>query len=295
VDIGNEALNNPLTRKEHVLIMSKPYQKTFFFKQTLPINNVVPNNNARRHRYVFYSARKLKYNGHYMNIDLRCIANLEFLRPWETLVFKSNSIKRLATWVLVASVAAVLSACATPPELSGAAPEKLTTAPDYVIGARDELNIFVWQNPDLSVTVPVRPDGKISTPLIGDVQASEKTPSVLAADIATKLEKFIVDPVVTVSVTRFSGPYNQQVRIVGQAVQPMAISFNDRMTLLDAMIAVGGMTEFAAGNRSVIVRVENGAEKSYTVRLDDLLLDGDVSANVPLLPGDIIIIPESWF
>jgi polysaccharide export outer membrane protein len=145
------------------------------------------------------------------------------------------------------------------------------------------------------VTVPVRPDGKISTPLIGDVQASEKTPSVLAADIATKLEKFIVDPVVTVSVTRFSGPYNQQVRIVGQAVQPMAISFNDRMTLLDAMIAVGGMTEFAAGNRSVIVRVENGAEKSYTVRLDDLLLDGDVSANVPLLPGDIIIIPESWF
>lgn len=209
-------------------------------------------------------------------------------------MINNNPIKGLATWLLV-SAALILSACATPPQLSGAAPETLTSAPDYVIGARDGLNIFVWQNPDLSVEVPVRPDGKISTPLIGDVQAAELTPEALSKNIAEKLEKYIVDPVVTVSVTRFAGPYNKQVRIVGQAVQPMAISFNDRMTLLDAMIAVGGMTEFAAGNRSVVVRVEDGVEKSYNVRLDDLLLDGDVSANVPLLPGDIIIIPESWF
>ena len=207
---------------------------------------------------------------------------------------KNNPIKRLVGWLIVGA-ALFVSACATPPQLSGAAPETLTSAPDYVIGARDELNVFVWQNPDLSVVVPVRPDGKISTPLIGDVQAAEKTPEALSQDIAEKLKKYIVDPVVTVSVTRFAGPYSQQVRIVGQAVRPMAISFNDRMTLLDAMITVGGMTEFAAGNRAVIVRVENGAEKSYNVRLDDLLLDGDVSANVPLLPGDIIIIPESWF
>ncbi len=209
-------------------------------------------------------------------------------------MINNNPIKGLAAWLIVGA-ALILSACATPPQLSGAAPETPTSAPDYVIGARDQLNIFVWQNPDLSVEVPVRPDGKISTPLIGDVQAAELTPEALSKNIAEKLEKYIVDPVVTVSVTRFAGPYNKQVRIVGQAVQPMAISFNDRMTLLDAMIAVGGMTEFAAGNRSVVVRVENGVEKSYNVRLDDLLLDGDVSANVPLLPGDIIIIPESWF
>lgn len=208
---------------------------------------------------------------------------------------KCSSLLRLLAQALVVSVAVFLTACTSAPELSGSAPENLTTAPDYIIGPRDELNVFVWQNPDLSVTVPVRPDGKISTPLIGDVQASEKTPEALSSDIAARLKTYIVDPVVTVSVTRFAGPYSQQVRIVGQAVQPMAISFNDRMTLLDAMIAVGGMTEFAAGNRSIVVRVENGEEKSYTVRLDDLLLDGDVSANVPLQPGDIIIIPESWF
>ncbi len=229
-----------------------------------------------------------------MNFDLRCAEILEFLWPWEKHVTKNNPIKRLAGW-LVVSAGLMVSACATPPELSGEAPTQLSEAPNYIIGARDELNIFVWQNPDLSVTIPVRPDGRVSTPLIGDMQAAEKTPEDLAKDISKELEKFIVDPVVTVSVTKFAGPYSRQVRIVGQAAQPMAIAFNDRMTLLDAMIAVGGMTEFAAGNRSVIVRVENGQEKSYTVRLDDLLLDGDVSANVPLLPGDIIIIPESWF
>ncbi|MEH6405627.1 MAG: XrtA/PEP-CTERM system exopolysaccharide export protein [Sneathiella sp.] len=206
-----------------------------------------------------------------------------------------NSLLSLTMKVLLVIGALVVSACSTPPELSGAAPDKLMAAPEYIIGARDELSVFVWQNPDLSVTVPVRPDGKVSTPLIGDMQAAEKTATQLSEDIAEKLKTFIVDPVVTVSVIEFSGPYDRQVRIVGQAAQPMAIAFNDRMTLLDAMIAVGGMTEFAAGNRSIVVRVEDGVEKSYTVRLDDLLLDGDVSANIPLLPGDIIIIPESWF
>lgn len=197
--------------------------------------------------------------------------------------------------IIAVGVILTLGACSSHPELSGEAPSTLTNAPEYIIGAHDELKVFVWQNPDLSVTVPVRPDGKVSTPLIGDIQAAEKTAAQLAKDISAQLKDYIVDPVVTVSVTKFAGPYSQQIRIVGQAVQPMAISFNDKMTILDAMIAVGGITEFAAGNRSIIVRHEAGEKKTYRVRLNDLLLDGDVSANVPLLPGDIIIIPESWF
>jgi len=209
-------------------------------------------------------------------------------------------IKRRLTLTWVARAFAVcallfISACATPPELAGSAPDTLATTPNYIIGPHDELQIFVWINADLSVTAPVRPDGKISSPLIGDIQAAEKTPEALSDDIAKKLTDYIVDPVVTVTVLRFAGPYSQQIRIVGQAVEPMAISYNDKMTILDAMIAVGGITEFAAGNRSIIVRTEDGIKKSYRVRLDDLLLDGDVSANVPLAPGDIIIIPESWF
>ena len=207
----------------------------------------------------------------------------------------NNPIFAFLGRMVAVGVIMTLAACSSHPELSGEAPSTLTNAPEYIIGAHDQLQVFVWQNPDLSVTVPVRPDGKVSTPLIGDIQAAEKTAAQLAKDISVQLKDFIVDPVVTVSVTKFAGPYSQQVRIVGQAVQPMAISFNDKMTVLDAMIAVGGITEFAAGNRSIIVRYEAGEKKTYRVRLDDLLLDGDVSANVPLLPGDIIIIPESWF
>ena len=207
----------------------------------------------------------------------------------------NRSFIKLGAQMLAALGMLFLASCTSYPDLAGSAPASLEKAPDYIIGPRDELQVFVWQNPDLSVTVPVRPDGKVSTPLIGDVVAAQKTPDELSKEIAQKLTAFIVDPVVTVSVTRFAGPYSRQVRIVGQAAEPMAIAYNDRMTLLDAMIAVGGITEFAAGNRSVIVRKENGEDKSYQIRLDDLLLDGDVSANVPLLPGDIIIIPESWF
>jgi len=207
----------------------------------------------------------------------------------------NRSFIKLGAQMLAALGMLFLASCTSYPDLAGSAPASLEQAPDYIIGPRDELQVFVWQNPDLSVTVPVRPDGKVSTPLIGDVVAAQKTPDELSKEIAQKLTAFIVDPVVTVSVTRFAGPYSRQVRIVGQAAEPMAIAYNDRMTLLDAMIAVGGITEFAAGNRSVIVRKENGEDKSYQIRLDDLLLDGDVSANVPLLPGDIIIIPESWF
>jgi polysaccharide export outer membrane protein len=164
----------------------------------------------------------------------------------------------------------------------------------YVIGPGDSLNIVVWRNPELSTTVPVRPDGKFTSPLIEDMIAIGKNPTDLAREIETRLKKYIQDPVVTVIVSGFSGPTSEQIRVVGQATKPQALPYRQNMTLLDVMIAVGGITEFAAGNRAVLVRaVENN--KEYGVRLRDLLKGGDVSANVEMLPGDVIIIPESWF
>lgn len=165
----------------------------------------------------------------------------------------------------------------------------------YHIGPGDSLGIFVWQNKDLSTTVPVRPDGDISLPLINDIKAAGKTPTQLAHDIQTKLKKYVNDPLVTVMVNSFVGPYSQQVRVVGQAVKPMSIPYRDRMTVLDAMIAVGGLTPLAAGDRATLVRTVNGKQHSYSLRLDDLLRDGDMSANAPLAPGDVIIIPQAYF
>jgi polysaccharide export outer membrane protein len=141
----------------------------------------------------------------------------------------------------------------------------------------------------------VRPDGRISTPLIEDLPAAGKTPTQLARDLEAELAKFIQDPIVTVIVTGFNGPFAHQVRVVGQATRPQAIPYRDNMTLLDLMVAVGGITEFAAGNRASIVRTVNNEQKQYRVRVSDLVKDGDVSANVAILPGDILIIPETWF
>lgn len=167
--------------------------------------------------------------------------------------------------------------------------------PDYIIGPGDSVNIFVWRQPELSASVPVRPDGKITTPLIEDVQAAGKTPTQLARDMEEVLSTYVRDPIVTVMVTGFRGPFDQQVRVVGEAVNPQAIAYSEHMTLLDLMINVGGLTEFAAGNRASIVRVEEGETRQYRVRLDDLIRDGDIEANAAVLPGDILIIPESWF
>ncbi len=191
----------------------------------------------------------------------------------------------------------VLSACSTaptvPPADEVALPEK---SPDYLIGPGDTVNIFVWRNPELSATVPVRPDGKITTPLIEDVPAAGKTPTQLARDMEKELAVYIKNPVVTVIVTGFVGPYDQQVRVVGQAAQPRALPYREHMTLLDLMIAVGGLTEFAAGNRAVVIRrTESGKPIEFSVRIDDLLNEGDISANVEMMPGDILIIPEAWF
>jgi polysaccharide export outer membrane protein len=172
-----------------------------------------------------------------------------------------------------------------------------TGAPNnnYVIGAGDNLQIFVWQNKDLSTAVPVRPDGQISIPLVEDMQAAGKTPTELARDIETRLKKFVNDPVVTVMVSSFVGAYSQQIRVVGEAAQPQALSYRQNMSVLDAMIAVGGLTPYAAGNRAKLVRTINGRQTTRDLNLSDLLKDGDMSANMPLQPGDIIIIPESYF
>src|SRR5690606_8179166 len=164
----------------------------------------------------------------------------------------------------------------------------------YVVGPGDSLNIIVWRNPELSATVPVRPDGKFTSPLIEDMVAIGKNPTDLAREIEEKLKKYIQDPIVTVIVQGFAGPTSEQIRVVGQAAQPQALPYRQNMTVLDVMIAVGGITEFASGNRAVLVR-RSEDNKEYQLRLRDLLKGGDVSANVEMLPGDVIIIPESWF
>lgn len=200
----------------------------------------------------------------------------------------SSLIRSLAFLVLVV----FLGGCASHPPLEDIDYEE---DPDYIIGPGDNVNIFVWGQPELSMSVPVRPDGRITTPLIEDVQAANKTPTQLARDMEEVLQVYVRDPVVTVIVTGFRGPYDQQIRVVGEATNPQAIPYNEHMTLLDVMIAVGGMTEFAAGNRASIVRKVNGETEQYQVRLDDLIRDGDIDANAPVYPGDILIIPESWF
>ena len=166
---------------------------------------------------------------------------------------------------------------------------------EYVIGAGDTLQIFVWRNPEVSVTIPVRPDGKISTPLVEDMVAAGKTPTQLAREIEHVLAGYLKDPLVTVIVTSFSGSFDQQIRVVGEVARPSALMYRANMTLLDVMIQVGGLTDFAAGNRASIVRTAGGNQQQFRVRLNDLVRNGDVTANVPIMPGDVIFVPESWF
>ena len=163
----------------------------------------------------------------------------------------------------------------------------------YLIGPGDQLEISVWRNPELSARVPVRPDGRITTPLVEDLVAIGKSPEQLASEIQEKLKVFIRDPTVTVLVTQFVGNSQHQVRVVGQASKPTAIPYRQGMTLLDVMITVGGITEFAAGNRAVLIR-QAEANKQYGLRITDLLKGGDVTANVDVLPGDVIMIPEGF-
>lgn len=168
---------------------------------------------------------------------------------------------------------------------------------EYVIGPLDELTIHVWRNPELGASVQVRPDGRITTPLVTDMPAVGKTPAMLAEDVKLQLSQYINEPLVSVIVNKFAGTFSQQVRIVGATEKPASIPFRANMTILDAMIAVGGLSEYAAGNRAKLVRFdkESGKQKEYKLRLSDLLKKGDSKANVLLMPGDVIIIPESMF
>lgn len=201
---------------------------------------------------------------------------------------------KISWYVLLASLLSMLGACTS---ANAPAPISAGKAPNlhYIIGPGDSLNIQVWRNPEVSVSLPVRPDGKISTPLVEDLEAANKTPSQLARDIEKALAKFIQDPIVTVIVTGFVGPYDSQVRVIGQAAKPQALQYREKMTLMDVMIAVGGITDFAAGNKASLVRNVDGKQQQFRVRLESLIRDGDISANVEVLPGDILVIPESFF
>lgn len=189
----------------------------------------------------------------------------------------------------------VIAGCHGAPPLPPAPLASSLPSSPYIIGPGDRLNIFVWRNPELSVTVNVRPDGRLSIPLVNDVVAIGKTPTQLGNELEQRLSKYIKEPVVTVIAEGFVGPFNEQVRVIGEAAQPRALPYRTGMTALDAMIEVGGLTRFAAGNDAVIVRNVDGRQVTYSVHLDDLINDGDVSSNVALQPGDILIIPQRLF
>ncbi|MDH5181179.1 MAG: polysaccharide export protein [Gammaproteobacteria bacterium] len=179
-------------------------------------------------------------------------------------------------------------------ELKGEASHN-TSGPTYRIGPGDALHVFVWGNKELSMDVTVRPDGFLTTPLIEDVRASGKTPTELAREMESKLTRYIKNPKITVTVTRFLGRYAEQVRVLGEAVKPQALPYKESMSLLDVIIAVGGLSEIASGNNAKLIRTINGKKTEYQLRLGDLYEDGDMTANAKVLPGDIIVIPESWF
>lgn len=204
-------------------------------------------------------------------------------------MLQANRLIRVLSLIALSSL---LAACATryPP-----APATASSADyRYVIGPLDTVNVIVWRNPELSLSVPVRPDGRITTPLVEDIPALGRNPAELARDLEKALAKYIRDPVVTVLVTSFAGSSNETIRIVGEALKPQAVPYRQNMTLLDVIITAGGLTDFADGNKAVLVRGSENS-KQYSVRLGDLVRRGDISANVEMRPGDVLIIPQSWF
>jgi polysaccharide export outer membrane protein len=193
----------------------------------------------------------------------------------------------------------IISACSTHNNLPTATLHPSNTADinsyKYLIGSGDVLNIFVWRNPEVSGSFVVRPDGMITTSLVEDIKVAGKTPTELARSIEQILATYLREPIVTVTVNSFVGPFSEQIRVIGEAAQPRAINYTQHMTLLDVMIQVGGLTEFADGNNAILVRIEDGQQKQYEIMIDELLKEGEISANIDMLPGDIIIIPEAWF
>jgi polysaccharide export outer membrane protein len=206
-------------------------------------------------------------------------------------MFARNAIGSL----VILALAGGLQACSTTTEAPASVNPGLTATRDYVVGPGDQLQIFVWRSPELSTTVRVRPDGRISVPLIEDLPVAGKTPSVVGREIEHKLASYVKDAVVTVMMVDFVGPLDRQVRVIGEAAKPQALPYRDGLTVLDVLIASGGLTQFAAGNRASLVRIEDGKQVTYRIRLDDLIKYGDISANAPLVPGDVLIIPQSYF
>lgn len=201
--------------------------------------------------------------------------------------------ERAGKWLVVALIGGLLSACGTS-RLPTAPTSAATPQYRYLIGPLDSLSIVVWRNPELSATVIVRPDGRITAPLVEDLMAMGRNPTDLARDIEKALSKYIRDPIVTVQVGGFQGPYSEQIRVIGEAAKPQSLPYRQNMTLLDVMVVVGGLTDFADGNSAVLVRGAEGG-KQYRVRLRDLVKRGDISANVDVKPGDVLIVPQSWF
>ena len=209
-------------------------------------------------------------------------------------------LKSAQTTVLLSAFAGalLLSGCASQygerselPKASGDA--QYSTR--YRIAPGDSVEIFVWRNPEVSTSVPVRPDGLLSAPLLEEIPAAGKTPNELARDLEAELSTYLRDPLVTVIVNGFVGTYREQIRILGEATEPRALLYKDSMTLLDVMIQTGGISEFADGNNATLVRMVDGKEEAFRLRLDDLIRDADITANVDMRPGDVIIIPEAWF
>ncbi len=206
-----------------------------------------------------------------------------------------NAIRSMMA-VTLALIVGLVGCSSQPKVVNVPAPAAQAPQSEYRIGPGDTLQVFVWNQPELTVTVPVRPDGMISTPLIEGVPAEGKTAAQLGKDLETALAEFVRNPKVSVMVTSFVGAYADQIRVVGQAGKPQSLPYRANMSLLDVMIAVGGLGEFAAGNRAVLVRAQpNNKQLRIPVRLQDLLNDGDISANLPVQPGDVLIIPESRF
>ena len=214
---------------------------------------------------------------------------------------------RVASLVALLIVALSVAGCSSArpsvvPAVAARTPDNMqptsnTPNDQYVIGAGDSLSVFVYRNPDLSEPgVSVRPDGRISVPLIEDITASGKTPTQLAREIEGRLKKYVQDPNVTVIVRSFVGPSDRQIKVIGEATEPAAIPYRDHMTLLDVMIATKGLTKYAAGNRAEIIRRDpDGKQTAINVKLDNLIKDGDISQNMEMQPGDTLIIPQSWF
>jgi polysaccharide export outer membrane protein len=206
---------------------------------------------------------------------------------------------RLARWGLVAAcllAGHILAPASSAQEqrLQDTQPAPSPAASDYIIGPGDTLQVFVWRNPELSTSVPVRPDGKISTPLVEDMVAVGKTPSELARDIEHVLSEYIRSPQVNVILSQAISTFSQ-VKVIGQVTQPQSMPYREGMKVLDAVLAAGGLGPYASGNRAKVVRMENGVQREMKVRLEDLVNKGDLSQNLELRPGDVIVVPESMF